>query len=544
MKTSHEPLASISFSGMRRLNPCRDPHDRPEGWRNGRTYALGNVNIFAGRNGSGKSTVLDMIDFLRDPGRICTLPRENRKINSHCFFEFRFDSQSFLLASVVSNALDQHEPTIPGEAQFKFQCISLLSMVAGGPVHEVVRNISKSSLDPESHRILTQAIAPLPCKVSHWDNSRSATVPMERLAFILNAMAPHLCGLASDPTAPLQPLPPGFSRHWEKTPIVLTNEDEVGVYHSDDLTQFNCVAADAFPSGWRSIVSLVHYLQTREPGEICLFEEPESNLHPALQRLMIREMSRAVLENKIQLFISTHSMTVQSPSLWHEAVTLKLFELNGHEMLEGIDERRMLENLGVQGSEYGACNGIVWVEGPSDRIYLKHWISLYCADHGLAVPVEHADYAFAFHGGSLLSHLAVQGVPTKTNISRIHRNFVVLMDRDDDFDAQRGEPVGGTSAKHTIVSGIAQIDSESCVGLLTPGYTVESSLPGEFRDLYFEDVDGRLRLVRGKKVGIASRYAALYFDWKTCFDQDVPMRAEVAIIVRAIQRWNRAYMEH
>ncbi|MHC8371835.1 AAA family ATPase [Pseudomonas sp. MDT1-85] len=38
---------------------------------------LGNINIFIGENGSGKSTVIDMIRALKHPEILSSLPREN-----------------------------------------------------------------------------------------------------------------------------------------------------------------------------------------------------------------------------------------------------------------------------------------------------------------------------------------------------------------------------------------------------------------------------------------------------------------------------------
>jgi hypothetical protein len=44
---------------------------------------------------------------------------------------------------------------------------------------------------------------------------------------------------------------------------------------------------------------------------------------------------------------------------------------------------------------------VIWVEGPSDRIYIRHWLKL--ADAHLT---EEVHFSIMFYGGKLLSHLS------------------------------------------------------------------------------------------------------------------------------------------
>ena len=46
------------------------------------------------------------------------------------------------------------------------------------------------------------------------------------------------------------------------------------------------------------------------------------------------------------------------------------------------------------------ANSVIWVEGPTDRIYLNHWIQP--VDPALK---EGLHYSIMFYGGRLLSHL-------------------------------------------------------------------------------------------------------------------------------------------
>ena len=56
------------------------------------------------------------------------------------------------------------------------------------------------------------------------------------------------------------------------------------------------------------------------------------------------------------------------------------------------------DGLGARPADLLLANGIVWLEGPSDRIYFNRWIELR-SDGALR---EGRDYQCAFYGGSLL----------------------------------------------------------------------------------------------------------------------------------------------
>ena len=76
------------------------------------------------------------------------------------------------------------------------------------------------------------------------------------------------------------------------------------------------------------------------------------------------------------------------------------------------------------------ANGLVWVEGPSDRIYLNRWIELY-TDGRLR---EGRDYQCVFYGGALLARVEFKSpedeVAELANLFQINHNLVVMCDGD------------------------------------------------------------------------------------------------------------------
>ncbi len=84
-------------------------------------------------------------------------------------------------------------------------------------------------------------------------------------------------------------------------------------------------------------------------------------------------------------------------------------------------------DLGYRASDLVQSNCIIWVEGPSDRIYLKWWIK--SLDTTL---VEGIHYSIMFYGGRLLSHLTANDPEVDEFISlrRLNQNISIVIDSD------------------------------------------------------------------------------------------------------------------
>lgn len=180
---------------------------------------------------------------------------------------------------------------------------------------------------------------------------------------------------------------------------------------------------------------VVPIIDSREKsGYIFAFEELENNLHPALMRRLLQYLEVYAKTEQATIFLTTHSSTAldvfgvseyaQIIHVTHDGETARTCTVSAQ-----LDRLEVISKLGAKPSDLLQSNGIVWVEGPSDRVYLNRWIQLY-SDGEIR---EGRDYQCAFYGGSLLAQIEFKPIDEKTlltNLFRVNPNIVVVCDGD------------------------------------------------------------------------------------------------------------------
>ena len=168
--------------------------------------------------------------------------------------------------------------------------------------------------------------------------------------------------------------------------------------------------------GIQSIVILMYKIFMADNNSFIFIDEPELNLHPGMQRLFLEQIStNPHLKNKnLTYFISTHSNHFLDLTL--EKENISIYSFTGVSTDDGdkkfivrnvnAGDNSLLKNLGVNNSSVFLANCSIWVEGISDRNYIKAFLNSYLRSLGKKAfsLKEDIDYAFFEYAGANIDH--------------------------------------------------------------------------------------------------------------------------------------------
>jgi putative AbiEii toxin of type IV toxin-antitoxin system len=231
----------------------------------------------------------------------------------------------------------------------------------------------------------------------------------------------------------------------------------------------------SYGTGLHELVILAAAVTTVDDA-ICCIEEPEIHLHPKLQK----EFIQYILNNtNNQYLITSHS------NAFFDMSGVNIYRCRMEDGLtqctlaaSANDKHALLAELGYRPSDLLLANYVIWVEGPSDRIYINHWLKTKAPELE-----EGLHYSIMFYGGSLLSHLAYDSKSCADEfirLCRLNRNAGIVIDSDKD---KSDSPINDTKIR--VESGFAKNDRFVWV---TDGRTIENYVTQELLNAAIEEV--------------------------------------------------------
>ncbi|WP_434686518.1 AAA family ATPase [Pseudanabaena minima] len=170
--------------------------------------------------------------------------------------------------------------------------------------------------------------------------------------------------------------------------------------------------------------------------ERCLFfiEEPDMFMHPSLQRSFLEVLSKF---DQHQYFITSHSNHFLDMTI--DFANISVFHFSKHEGTQpqfhirpsSPSDRQILLDLGVRNSSVFITNATIWVEGKTDRLYLKAYMKKYIdeLEHGdpekyrqLIKLKEDYHYSFVEYQGANLTHWSFD--PDEKETKEIKASYV------------------------------------------------------------------------------------------------------------------------
>lgn len=270
-----------------------------------------------------------------------------------------------------------------------------------------------------------------------------------------------------------------FKRIYTKTSqnnlyqIYLEEEKKGGIQLSDCGSGLKTIIATL------TLLHIVPYF-IKDKKFIFAFEELENNMHPNLERKLLTHLKQYISDNQDNyIFLTTHSNVAIDLFANNKNSQILRVSNDGYKSLvETVstddDKRILLNELGVKASDLLQSNCVIWVEGPSDRIYIKKWIELFSSDLKFE---EGLHYQFLFYGGALLTHYSMTEHDPFINLLKINKNSYIIMDSDK------------KTKKAQLKGRVKRIQTElknKNNYWITKGREIENYLPNNILSLYFD----------------------------------------------------------
>lgn len=238
----------------------------------------------------------------------------------------------------------------------------------------------------------------------------------------------------------------------------------------------------------------------REENLLLFIEEPEQYLHPGMQRKFLEIIYNQSNINA-QFFITTHSNHFLDMTLDMSKISIYCFskEINNDDDVEETnakfyvsntsnEDRNLLTLLGVKNSAVLMSNSTIWVEGITDRFYLRHFLNLYMQkEETINKYQEDIHFSFVEYGGNNITHWsfledgAEDELYKNINVKSLCAKLFLITDKDGNKKNKRHEKLLENLKEHYYCLECREI--ENLIGV-----TVLKKVIAEYEGLHVDKV--------------------------------------------------------
>ena len=284
---------------------------------------------------------------------------------------------------------------------------------------------------------------------------------------------------------------------------------------------------------------------------VFAFEELENNLHPALQRRLYEYIKNYSEKYSAYFFITTHSNIVIDTFGTYDKAQMIHVTNDGEKsktstILSAKSTKEVLKDLDIRASDLLQSNGIIWVEGPSDRIYVNKWLQIFSPEL-----TEGLHYSIMFYGGRLLSNLSFDFDWLDKEIIpllKINTNAFIIIDRDGKITSPKlnatklriNEEIGDDSCWITKGREIENYLSNETISKwlhkkLNTTYTINND-KNEKIETNIKNANSRIKLKYNLNKRFHSSEIANFIDENTMNVLDLEVK--LGLLIQNIKNWN------
>lgn len=228
--------------------------------------------------------------------------------------------------------------------------------------------------------------------------------------------------------------------------------------------------------GIQSAIILTFLPFVMQEQTFFFIEEPEMYLHPGLQRKILDFYSSPECKQHT-FFLTTHSNHFLDITIDIKDVSIFTFrkvfdesdedELTPNFTIEAVDSgcESSLELLGVRNSSVFLVNATIWVEGITDRWYLREMLNSYMdfldAKKELRMRLEEdTHYSFVEYGGANITHWSFLDYEEKPiEVKRLCAKAIVVIDEDGEKKETRKDDLQKMLGERLIILPCREVEN-------------------------------------------------------------------------------------